>query len=80
MLIFIFRFIIAHSVYHPIQILKQFWSFLQNSGVFVVFTQFLQPLVEIQSYLIQTKIAINVQLQEMWPREYQVRIYPPLHT
>lgn len=57
---------------HPMQALNSVWRFLALSGHFVVYSEFIQPLVELYEALYQSGNVVNLRLTETWYRTYQV--------
>jgi tRNA (adenine-N(1)-)-methyltransferase non-catalytic subunit len=57
---------------HPINALNSTWRYLNLSGAFVIFSEFMQPLLECYEALYQTGTVINMRLTETWHRTYQV--------
>jgi len=56
--------------------------YLQPSASFSIFSTFLQPLVELEQTL-DMNTAVNVKIEELWTREYQVlplRTHPHMTT
>jgi hypothetical protein len=66
----IHRLIIA-SKYRPLPILKQALYVLQPSSSFVVFHEFLEPLVDCYLYLQANALALRLVLSDTWMREFQ---------
>jgi hypothetical protein len=64
------RLIIA-SKYRPLPILKQALYVLQPSSSFVVFHEFLEPLVDCYLYLQANALALRLVLSDTWMREFQ---------
>ncbi|KAF2077639.1 hypothetical protein CYY_001026 [Polysphondylium violaceum] len=62
--------IVTH--YSPLNILLACLPHLNNSGNFVVFCQYSQPLVECHQFLHENFLAVNLQITEIWMREQQV--------
>lgn len=56
----------------PMLYFNMLYKFLKPSGVFVVYSQYLQPLAEIDSALHLSKEACHQRINETWYREYQV--------
>lgn len=74
------RLIIA-SKYRPLPILKQALCLLAPSSPFVVFHEFLEPLIDCYLYLQEAQIALRMVLSDTWLREYQTlpgRIRPDM--
>lgn len=64
------RLIIA-SRFRPLPILKQALFLLAPSSPFVVFHEFLEPLVDCFLYLQESGLALRLQLFDSWLREFQ---------
>lgn len=45
---------------------------LTTGSPFVIYHEFMEPLVECYSYLIQRELAVRVVLADTWLREYQI--------
>jgi hypothetical protein len=65
------RLLIA-SKYRPLPILKQALSLLAPSAPFVVYYEYLEPLIDCYLYLQQTELAIKLTVCDTWLREYQI--------
>lgn len=57
---------------HPLQAINSVWRFLNLSGHFVIYSEFIQPLVECYEALYQAGCVVNLRLTETWCRTYQV--------
>jgi tRNA (adenine-N(1)-)-methyltransferase non-catalytic subunit len=57
----------------PAPFLFALLPFLKPSSPFVIFSPFMQQLVDCYMDLQRTEEAINMQLSETWMRQYQVR-------
>lgn len=57
---------------HPLAALNSCWRFLNLSGHFVLYSEFLEPLAECYEALFQLGCAVNMRLTETWARTYQV--------
>ena len=64
------RLIIA-AKYRPLPILKQALYLLHPSSSFVVYHEFLEPLVDCYLYLQQNNLALRLVLSDTWMREFQ---------
>ncbi len=64
------RLIIA-SRFRPLPILKQALFLLAPSSPFVVYHEFLEPLVDCYLYLQQSGLALRLQMFDSWLREFQ---------
>jgi len=64
--------IIVACQYEPKTTLLQMLPYLETSCPFVVFYEYMEPLVELFHELQQQKLAINLRLSDTWMREYQV--------
>lgn len=64
------RLIIACK-YRPLPILKQALSLLAPSSPFVIFHEFLEPLVDCYLYLQEHELALKLNLSDYWLREFQ---------
>jgi hypothetical protein len=62
---------IIASKYRPLPILKQALYVLQPSSSFVVFHEFLEPLVDCYLYLQANALALRLVLSDTWMREFQ---------
>eukprot|EP01132_Coremiostelium_polycephalum_P004008 gene4008-5011_t len=58
--------------YSPLNVLLACLPHLNHSGTFVVFSQYMQPLVECHQFLHSNYLAINLAITEIWMREQQV--------
>ena len=65
------RLIIA-SKYRPLPILKQALYLLHPSSSFVVYHEFLEPLVDCYLYLQNHNLALRLVLSDTWMREFQI--------
>lgn len=65
-----YRLIIA-SKYRPLPILKQALYVLQPSSSFVIYHEFLEPLVDCYLYLNSNQLALRLVLSDTWMREFQ---------
>ncbi|CAM9271442.1 unnamed protein product, partial [Ectocarpus fasciculatus] len=63
--------LIIATKYDPLPILKESLVLLYPSSPFVVFCEFMEPLVECYNYLHQNGLAIRMQLCDTWKREFQ---------
>jgi tRNA (adenine-N(1)-)-methyltransferase non-catalytic subunit len=57
---------------HPLGALNSTWRFLNLSGHFVIYGEFMQPLVECYQALFSSGCVVNLRLTETWHRNYQV--------
>lgn len=64
--------LILASNYDPKATLLKLLPFLETSCPFVVFSEYLEPLLECFQELQNQKLAINLRLSDTWLREYQV--------
>ena len=64
--------IIVHDQFLPLDIFKVVSFMIQPSAPIVVFCVSLEPLVELQEYLLSERQATNVRIEELWTREQQV--------
>jgi tRNA (adenine58-N1)-methyltransferase non-catalytic subunit len=64
------RLIIACK-YRPLPILKQALYLLAPSSPFVIFHEFLEPLIDCFLYLQESGLAVKLQLFDSWLREFQ---------
>jgi len=74
------RLIIA-SKYHPLPILKEAIMILTPSSPFVVYCEYVEPLVECYIYLQQFSLAIKLNIFDTWTREFQTlpgRVHPSM--
>ena len=74
--------IILACKYDPTSTLLALLPYLETSSPFVVFYEFLEPLLECFRELQDKKLAINLRLSDTWMREYQVlpgRTHPNMH-
>jgi hypothetical protein len=65
--------IIAAPKLHAAALLREVLPLLQPSASFVVYSPYLQPLAEAQAELSAGRLAVQLQVQESWLREHQVR-------
>ena len=75
------RLIIACK-YRPLPILKQALYVLQPSSSFVIFHEFLEPLVDCYLYLQANGLALRLVLSDTWMREFQTlpgRVRPDMY-
>lgn len=56
----------------PLEIYKVIAYALQPSAPIVVFCISLEPLIDLQEYLLSNNKATNVRIEELWTREQQV--------
>ena len=61
--------IIVHDQFLPVEIYKVVSYCIQPSAPIVVFCVSLEPLVELQEYLLSSREATNVRIEELWTRE-----------
>eukprot|EP01117_Protostelium_nocturnum_P013226 TRINITY_DN4923_c0_g1_i1.p1 TRINITY_DN4923_c0_g1~~TRINITY_DN4923_c0_g1_i1.p1 ORF type:complete len:495 (-),score=194.48 TRINITY_DN4923_c0_g1_i1:35-1519(-) len=64
--------LIIATKHDPESLLFNLWSFLSPSSQFVVYSQFIQPLAEIYDKLMKRGMAVQLDLIEVWSRDYQV--------
>lgn len=64
------RLIIACK-YRPLPILKQALQLLAPSAPFVIFHEFMEPLVDCYLFLQEQELAVKLVLSETWTREFQ---------
>lgn len=64
--------LIIASQYDPKETLTKLLPFLETSCPFVVFSDYMEPLLECFEMLQKEKLAINIRLSDTWLREYQV--------
>jgi hypothetical protein len=57
--------------YRPLPILKQALYLLHPSCPFVIFHEFMEPLVDCYLYLQQNNLALRLVLSDTWMREFQ---------
>lgn len=67
----------AHSLilatqFSPLELLIPLFDHLLPSSPFVVYSQYLEPLVRTQQYLIANRLGANIQVSECWYRHQQV--------
>ena len=62
----------VHDEFHPSEVLQTVWDLVQPSASIVVFSQYLNPLVELRDYLSLNKMAVFTKIEELWTREHQV--------
>ena len=60
------------SKFEPSSVFDALFPYLLPSRPFVIFSHYLQPLVELCSRLYREGTAVNLDLNETWMREYQV--------
>jgi len=75
------RLIIACR-YHPLPILKEAIVLLAPSSPFVVYCEYMEPLVECFTYLHQEALAMRLHITDTWMREFQTlpgRVHPEMH-
>jgi tRNA (adenine58-N1)-methyltransferase non-catalytic subunit len=63
--------LIIASKYRPLPILKIALYLLCPSSPFVIYHEFVEPLVECCLYLQEQQLAIRLQLSDTWTREFQ---------
>jgi len=74
--------IIAVRAEPPLPLLEALYPFLLSSGLFCIYSQYIQSLVSCFQTLRDTNSAVNIRLTESWLREYQVlpmRTHPELN-
>lgn len=64
--------IIVHEQFLPLEIYKVVAFCVQPSAPIVVFCGSLEPLIELQEYLLSKRLAINVRIEELFTRVQQV--------
>lgn len=64
--------IIVHDEFHPLQIYQHIEHLIKPSASIAVFSLHIQFLAELKDFLTQQKKAVNVKIEELWTREYQV--------
>ena len=64
--------VIIVTRYDPTATLMALLPFLAPSSPFVVYSEFIEPLVECFRELQKQSLAINLRLSDTWTREYQV--------
>jgi tRNA (adenine-N(1)-)-methyltransferase non-catalytic subunit len=77
-----FDSLILASRFAPLPILREALSLLLPSSPFVVFFEFVEPLVECFLYLQEHHLALRLSLSDTWQREFQTlpnRVHPQMH-
>ena len=73
--------LIICSRFDPLPILRQALPLLLPSAPFVVYYEFLEPLVECYRYLQDEQLAVRLTLSDTWMREFQTlpnRVHPQM--
>ena len=68
---------------NPISIISRLVPYILGSGTITVYSPFIQPLVEVLSYMKQDQNYLSPNLSESWMRTYQVlpgRTHPMMTT
>lgn len=79
---FNFHRLIIACRYHPLPILKEAIVLLAPSSPFVVYCEYMEPLVECFTYLHQESLAVRLHITDTWMREFQTlpgRVHPEMH-
>ena len=74
--------LIIATHFQPTATLMKFWPYLAPAAPFVVFCEFLEPLVQCFRELQRKQVACKLQLSDTWTREFQVlpgRTHPSMH-
>jgi len=74
--------LIIASKFYPLPILKEAIVLLTPSSPFVIFSEFVEPLVECYLYLHQNSLAVRLVLSDTWMREFQTlpgRVHPQMY-
>jgi len=77
-----FHSLIIASKYDPLPILTQALTLLVSGCPFVVYHEYLEPLVLCYNYLILNELAIRIVLADTWKRQFQVlpgRTHPSMY-
>jgi hypothetical protein len=67
--------------FQPLPILQQCLNLLYPSSHFVVFSEFMEPLIECYLYLYENSLAVRLVLSDTWMREFQTlpgRVHPEM--
>ena len=67
-----FSSLIIATRYHPLPIFKEALHLLYPSSPFVVYCEFMEPLVECYLYVTDKGLGLRVSLSDTWMREFQV--------
>lgn len=76
-----FDSLIVATKFYPLPILKEVISLLLPSSPFVLFFEFMEPLVECYLYLQENALAVRLSLSDTWTREFQTlpnRVHPAM--
>ncbi|KYQ96687.1 tRNA-methyltransferase subunit [Tieghemostelium lacteum] len=64
--------LIVVTKYSPLSLTLSLFPYLNASGQFVIYSQFIQQLLEVHQVLQDKNLAVNLNISEIWMREYQV--------
>lgn len=76
-----FDSLIIASKFYPLPVLKEVISLLLPSSPFVIYFEFVEPLVECYLYLQENYLALRLILSDTWSREFQTlpnRVHPQM--
>lgn len=76
-----FDSLILATKFYPLPILKEVISLLLPSSPFVLYFEFMEPLVECYLYLLENALAVRLSLSDTWTREFQTlpnRVHPAM--
>jgi tRNA A58 N-methylase Trm61 len=59
----------CHDLYHPLDLWKSTADFMAPNASFACFSQYLNPLRELEEYLKETNGALRIKVEELWMRE-----------
>jgi len=74
--------LIIATTFDPTLVLLELWPCLAHAAPFVIFCEFIEPLVQCFREIQKRCIACKLQLSNTWTREYQVlpgRTHPAMH-
>jgi tRNA (adenine-N(1)-)-methyltransferase non-catalytic subunit len=75
--------LIIATHFHPTAVLLQLWPTLAAAAPFVIFCEYVEPLVQCFREVQKRQLACKLQLSETWTREFQVlpgRTHPAMTT
>jgi len=75
--------LIIATHFHPTAVLLQLWPTLAAAAPFVIFCEYVEPLVQCFREIQKRQMACKLQLSETWTREFQVlsgRTHPAMTT
>ncbi|CDW89783.1 trna (adenine-n)-methyltransferase non-catalytic subunit trm6-like [Stylonychia lemnae] len=64
--------IMVHEDFNQVEMYNHIEHLIQPSASIAVFSLYIQSLAELKDHLLTNKKAVNIKIEELWTREYQV--------